>query len=408
MSFIADPINFIANWLTVVLTGWGASASLIQLILFIISAGLLALGPLVFTILLIWVERKIGGRFQDRLGPNRLGPWGIFQPIADMLKIFTKEYITPIGADKVPFNLAPILTVAAVLAVWAVIPLASTVYGVNLNVGAVYILAVGALGELGFIMAGMGSNNKYAMLGGFRVVANLISYEVPMVVILLIPVMFSGSLGMNDIANSQSTWNVFLAPLAALIFFITQIAENARAPFDLIEADSELVAGFNVEYSGLKFGFFYVADFLHSTTAALVFSTLFLGGWRGPGAETYPILGFVYLVIKSAIIYFAILHIRFTIPRFRIDQMMNFNWKFLTPLSLVVLVVTAVLDKLVPSGQTLLRIGVMWAANLLIWLAADQIVKRVTKRQPVPEVAQPRPLARPPQVNTNDITGGEA
>lgn len=407
MSFIADPINFIANWLTSILQGWGASASLTQLILFIISAGLLALGPLLFTILLIWVERKIGGRFQDRLGPNRLGPWGIFQPIADMLKIFTKEYITPTGADKVPFNLAPILAAGSVIAVWSVIPLASTVYGVNLNVGAVYILAVGALGELGFIMAGLGSNNKYALLGGFRVVANLISYEVPMVLILLIPVMFSGSLGMNDIARSQSIWNVFLAPLAAIIFFITLIAENARAPFDLIEADSELVAGFNVEYSGLKFGFFYVADFLHSATAALVFSTLFLGGWRGPGAETYPILGFVYLVIKAALVYFVILHIRFTIPRFRIDQMMNFNWKFLTPLALVILVCTALLDKLVPANLTVIRIGVMWAANLLIWVTADQIVKRVAKRQAVPEVSHPRPLARPPQIKSEGNPGGE-
>ncbi|HBF41534.1 MAG TPA: NADH-quinone oxidoreductase subunit H [Anaerolineaceae bacterium] len=406
MSFIADPVNFIANWLTTVLTGWGASASLIQIILFVIGAGLLSLGPLLLTILLIWVERKIGGRFQDRLGPNRLGPWGIIQPIADMLKIFTKELITPTGADKVPYNLAPILAAGSVIAVWAVIPLASTVYGVNINIGAVYILAFGALGELGFIMAGLGSNNKFALLGGFRVVANLLSYEVPMILILLVPVMFSGSLGMNDIALSQTVWNVFLAPLAAIIFFITLIAENARAPFDLIEADSEIVAGFNVEYSGLKFGFFYVADFLHSVTAALVFSTLFLGGWRGPGAETYPILGFIYLVIKAAIIYFAILHIRFSIPRFRIDQMMSFNWKFLTPLSMMVLVTTALLNKLVPGDLTLVRVAVMWAANLVLWVAADQIVKRVVKKQAVPEVAQPRPLARPPQVGTNDILGG--
>jgi len=225
MSFIADPVNFIANWLTTVLTGWGASASLIQIILFVIGAGLLSLGPLLLTILLIWVERKIGGRFQDRLGPNRLGPWGIIQPIADMLKIFTKELITPTGADKVPYNLAPILAAGSVIAVWAVIPLASTVYGVNINIGAVYILAFGALGELGFIMAGLGSNNKFALLGGFRVVANLLSYEVPMILILLVPVMFSGSLGMNDIALSQTVWNVFLAPLAAIIFFITLIAE---------------------------------------------------------------------------------------------------------------------------------------------------------------------------------------
>lgn len=377
--------------------GWGASEMLIRVILDILGAGILTLGGLLFTVFLIWVERKIGGRFQDRLGPNRLGPWGIFQPIADMLKIFTKEFITPTGADKVPYNLAPILAVGGVLAMWAVIPLASTVYGVNFNIGAIYLLAVGAIGEMGFIMAGLGSNNKYALVAAFRAVANLISYEVPMVLVLLVPIMFSGTLGMNDIARSQTTWNIFLAPLAAVVFFITSIAENSRAPFDLLEADSELVAGFNIEYSGLKFGMFYVADFLHSFTAAMIFSTLFLGGWRGPGAETIPILGFVYLVIKSAIIYFMILHIRFTIPRFRIDQMMSFNWKFLTPLSLAILVVTALVDKLTPTDLVVVRIGVLWAANLVIWVAADRIVHVIRKKKSVPEVAHTRPLARPPQ-----------
>jgi NADH-quinone oxidoreductase subunit H len=260
---------------------------------------------------------------------------------------------------------------------------------------------------MGFIMAGLGSNNKYALVAGFRAVANLISYEVPMVLVLLVPIMFSGTLGMNDIARSQTTWNIFLAPLAAVVFFITSIAENSRAPFDLLEADSELVAGFNIEYSGLKFGMFYVADFLHSFTAAMIFSTLFLGGWRGPGAESIPILGFVYLVIKSAIIYFMILHIRFTIPRFRIDQMMSFNWKFLTPLSLAILVVTALVDKIAPTDLVVIRIGALWAANLVIWVAADRIVHVIRKKKSIPEVAHPRPLARPPQAVVSEANGGE-
>lgn len=406
MSFLADPVNFLTQWLSTLLSGWGASTSFTQLILYVIGAGALTLGALFFTVFLIWLERKIGGRFQDRLGPNRLGPWGIFQPIADMLKIFTKEYITPTGADKVPFNLAPILAVGGVLAMWAVIPYASTVFGVNFNIGVVYLIAVGAIGDLGIIMAGLGSNNKYALLSGFRAVANLISYEVPMVLVLLIPVLFSGSLGMNDIVKSQQTWNIFLAPLAALIFFTTSIAENGRAPFDLLEADSELVAGFNVEYSGLKFGMFYVADFLHSFTAALIFSTIFLGGWRGPGAETIPSLGFVYLILKSSLVYFLILHIRFTIPRFRIDQMMDFNWKFLTPISLVLLMVTVVIDKLVPTDLTLIRIAVHWGVNILIWVAADRILQAVLRTHPAKVVARPRPLARPPQVVVDEKPGG--
>ncbi len=209
MNFFSDPVNFIARWLESVLTGWGASAVLTQVILAVLGAGLLATVAMVFVTVLIWAERKIGGRVQDRPGPNRVGPWGIFQTIADMLKIFTKEYITPIGADLVPYNLAPVLSVAAVLSVWAVVPLSSTVFGTNVNVGILYIMAVGAIGELGVIFAGLGSNNKYAMLGGFRAVAQLVSYEVPMVVTLLIPVMFAGSMGINDIVKSQSSGTSF-------------------------------------------------------------------------------------------------------------------------------------------------------------------------------------------------------
>lgn len=409
MIFLADPVNFIANWLLSVFSGWGFSAVVGQVILYVLGAGLLATLAMVFVTVLIWAERKIGGRVQDRFGPNRVGPWGIFQSIADMLKIFTKEYITPFGADKVPYNLAPILSVAAVLSVWAVVPLASTIFGSDINIGVLYIMAVGAIGELGIIFAGLGSNNKYAMLGGFRAVAQLISYEVPMVVTLLIPVMFAGSMGVNDIVVSQSVWNILLAPVAALIFFITSIAENGRAPFDLIEADSELVAGFNIEYSGLKFGMFYVADFLHAFTSAMVFATIFLGGWRGPAAETIPILGFIYLILKTLVVYFLMLMLRFTLPRLRIDQMMNVNWKFLTPLSLATLVVTAIVDKLIPASPVLLRVGGLIVVNIVLWLIADQIVtlaKRKGKRQ---VISLTLPVARPdvtPQ--TPEDTGAQA
>jgi len=395
MSFIADPITFVSNWLNSVLSGWGLAPGCVQFILFILGAGVLSLGAMVFTIFLIWLERKLGGRFQDRLGPNRVGPWGIFQTIADMLKIFTKEYITPFGSDPVLFNLAPVLAMAAVLALWAVIPLSSTVYGSNINIGVLYILAMGALGELGIILAGFGSNNKYALLGGFRAVALLISYEVPMAIALLVPVMLTGSMGLSDIAASQNVWFILQAPLAALVFFIASIAENGRAPFDLIEADSEIVAGFNIEYSGLKFGMYYVADFLHAFTAALIFATIFLGGWRGPGAEVYPVLGFLYLLIKTSIVYFLTIAIRFTLPRLRIDIMMAFNWKYLTPLALASLLVTALVDKTMPAGQDWLRLGVLILANLFVFVAADRLVsvynKRKTQKRRI--VSQPRPLA---------------
>ncbi len=393
MSFIADPIPFIINWLTQTLTGWGWSANLITVTLYVLGAGILCLGAMVFTTALIWAERKIGGRFQDRPGPNRVGPWGIFQTIADMLKIFTKEFITPAGADKIPYNLAPALAVAAVLCVWAVLPFSSTVFGSNIAVGLLFIIAVGALGEMAIILAGFGSNNKYALLGAFRAVAQIVSYEVPMVIVLLIPVMFSGSMGMNDIVAAQKIPYIVLAPVACIIYFITSLAENGRAPFDLIEADSELVAGFNIEYSGLKFGFFFVADFLHAFTSALVFATVFLGGWQGPGVDSLPILGFLYLLLKTLLVYFVMLALRFSLPRFRIDQMMNLNWKVLTPLALFTFMVTAVVNKLLPPGGSLLRIGGLLLANLILWLVANWALSRFLSRHPRPVVSGPRPVA---------------
>jgi NADH-quinone oxidoreductase subunit H len=406
LNFLRDPITFLASWLQGLLVGFGIPAGIVQFILFVIGAGALATGAMMFVVFLIWLERKAIARMQDRLGPNRVGPWGLFQTIPDMIKIFTKEFITPVGADLIPYNLAPILAVAGVLMVWSVIPLAISVVGVNLNVGVLYIIAVGSLGELGIIMAGFGSNNKFALLGGFRAVALLVSYEVPLVVSLLIPVMLAGSMGLADIAQAQNIWYIVLAPGAALIFLITSIAENGRAPFDLTEADSEIVAGFNIEYSGLKFGMFYVADFLHSFTIALVFSVLFLGGWRGPGAEQIPILGFVYMMIKAMAIELLIIWIRGSLPRFRIDQMMDVNWKVLTPLSLLIVVVTAVMDKLIPVEQTAVRIVAFLAVNVLILLIAGWLIDAFKTRRPRLVVQKtPLPVARPENVAANSNTG---
>jgi NADH-quinone oxidoreductase subunit H len=402
MTFWSDPVNFVAQWFRTLLLGWGVSPDLSQFILVLVGAGLLATGGMIWVIFLIWYERKIIGRIQDRPGPNRVGPYGIFQPIADMLKIFTKEYITPQGADKVPYNLAPVMAVAGVLMIWAVIPFGKNIFGVNLNVAVLYAIAAGALGELGIIFAGWGSNNKYALLGAFRSVAQLISYEVPMVVTLLIPVMFAGSMGLNDIVLGQGIWFVFLAPVAALIFMVTQIAEVGRAPFDLIEAESEIVAGFNIEYSGLKFGMFYVAEFLHAFTVALLFATLFLGGWRGPFSDQFPLLGFVYLGIKTFAIYFLTILIRGSVPRFRIDQMMDINWKLLTPLALAALMVTAILQKLIPAHMPGLNLVVMLAANGVMGLVTLQILRNIGHNHRRPMVGpkhylSPRPEAQPSQ-----------
>ena len=381
MTLWSDPVNFITQWLRSILSGWGVSVGSVDFWMNLLGAVILPTLAMVFCLFLIWYERKIIGRIQDRFGPNRIGPWGIFQPVADMLKIFTKEYITPIGADKLVYNLAPVLAVASVILIWAVIPFAKGTFGVDLNVGVLYVVAVGALGALAIIMAGWSSNNKYALLGAFRVVALLVSYEVPMVLALLVPVILARSMGMSSIIDAQGIWFIVGAPLAAFIFFISSMAEIGRSPFDLVEAESEIVAGFNIEYSGLKFGMFYVGEFLHAFTISLLFATLFLGGWRGPGAEQIPVLGFVYYFIKTMVVYFVVILFRGSLPRFRIDQMMDLNWKLFTPLSLMVVVLTAIVDKLLSGNTILVRSLGLFATNLVIGYLLILFLRRFARSE---------------------------
>ena len=406
MSFLSDPINFIANWLETVMLGFGWSDMAVNAVLKFLGAGAVGTFGFALVIFTIWLERKLYARIQDRLGPNRVGPWGIFQTFPDMIKIFTKEYITPNGADKVVYNLAPILSVSAVLLIWAVIPFAPTVFGTDVNVGILYIVAVGAAGTLSIIMAGWSSNNKYALLGAFRAVAQMVSYEVPMVLALLVPVLLGQTMGINSLVASQNVWYIVMAPIAALIFFISSMAETGRAPFDLLEAESELVAGYQTEYSGLKFGMFYVGEFLHAFTISALTVTLFLGGWRGPWSESVPVLGTLWFFIKTFIMYFVVAWIRISLPRLRIDQMLNFNWKILTPLALVLLIVTALVEKLLVSvlpGLNLVDAATIWvraavhlAANvLLLWGALSLLKKVPVKARKV--VGSPRPIAVAPE-----------
>ncbi|MBP7228416.1 MAG: NADH-quinone oxidoreductase subunit NuoH [Longilinea sp.] len=397
-DFLRDPIGFLTTWFYGVLAGWGVAPGVAQAIGFALGSFILATGAMLFVMLLIWFERKVIARIQDRIGPNRIGPWGLFQSVADMLKIFTKEYITPIGVDWLPYNLAPVLSVASVLVVWAVIPFSITFYGADLNVGLLFVIAIASMGELAIVMAGWGSNNKYALLGAFRAVGQMISYATPMVVALLVPVMMAGSLSLNEIVQRQTVWYILVSPVAALIFFIASIAEVGRSPFDLVEAESELVSGFNVEYSGLKFGMFYVGEFLHAFTAALLFTTLFLGGWRGPGAEQIPILGFIYYVVKTGIVYFLTVLIRGSLPRFRMDQMMDLNWKLLTPLSLAVLLVTALTNKLLEGLALGWRVVVLILLNGLVLWVVNGLLQRYERRRVRREVTSVRrPVARPQQ-----------
>ncbi len=381
MEIIRNPFMWISGILRGLLSGFGLSSGLITVILNFLAAGLLATAALLFAgVFLTWFDRKLGARVQDRLGPNRVGKFGVLQPFADLVKLLVKEDFTPAGAITLLFNMAPMMAVMGVVGIWAIVPFGPSIIGTDLNVGVVYIVSIGSVSTLAVIMAGWSSNNKYALLGAFRTVAQLISYEVPIVLTLLIPTMLAGSMNTQAIVEAQSpVWFVVLAPVAALIFFVASLAEVGRAPFDLLEAESEIVAGYNVEYGGMKFGMFYVSEYLHSFTVAALTAMLFLGGWRGPGAEALPILGLVYFFLKAGVVYLVVSLLRFSMPRVRIDQLLDLNWKILTPLSLAAVIVAAIAEKVAGSlGWS--PIPVHLSANLLLVLAAVGVLRAFGRR----------------------------
>jgi NADH-quinone oxidoreductase subunit H len=382
-----DPFAWAGQAIVILLTSLGVQEWAASTIATLLGVVVLASYGLTITLLLIWAERKLVGRIQDRLGPNRVGPFGLLQTIADAFKLFTKEDITPAGADKVVYNAAPLLAVVSVLLIWAVIPFTSTIVGTNINVGVIYIVGVGGLGTLAIMMAGWSSNNKYALLGAFRTAAQLVAYEVPMILSLLVVVILARSMGINDIVHGQTVWYIVLAPIAGILFFLTSMAEVGRAPFDLLEAESEIVAGFHIEYTGMKFGMFFVGEFLHAFTIAALAATLFFGGWRGPWADQYPILGAFYSLVKTWVAFFVVIWVRGSLPRIRIDHMLAFNWKFLTPVALATVVVTAVVDKLIPPPASielldhLPRAAILFASNLVLGGVIVAILGGMARRQ---------------------------
>jgi len=394
MTFWSDPIGVIGRLIVDLLARLHLPPNLITFISTLLGVVIVASFGLILVIFLIWLERKVAARFQDRFGPNRAGPYGLLQTFADIIKLITKEDIIPAKADKLIFNIAPILSVVAVLLIWAVVPFAPGWIGTDLNVGVLYIAAVGSFGILSILMAGWSSNNKYALLGAFRAVAQLISYEVPMLITLLVPVLLARSMGLMQIVEDQSTWFILFAPLAGVIFVVSSIAEVGRTPFDLLEAESEIVAGYHTEYTGMKFGLFFAGEFLHAFTVGVLFAILFLGGWRGPGAEQFRLLGVVYLMAKAFLGYFIVMWVRSTLPRIRIDHMLSFNWKFLTPLALALLIITAILEKL--YGDTALRLPALLAGNLIIFLLS-WLALRATSRRQRRELREfkKRPVAKP-------------
>ena len=300
-----------------------------------------------------WFERRVIARLQSRLGPNRVGPFGLLQPLADGLKLFFKEDIIPAEADRTLYLLAPLLAVVPAIMAFAVVPVGPTIvlfgrqvtlYLADLNIALLYFLGLGSLGVYGVVLAGWASNNKYALLGGLRASAQMISYELAMGLAVLSVVMLTGSLSLVDIVNAQAggRWFVLLQPLAFLIFLITMIAETKRAPFDLPEAEQELVAGFHTEYSSMKFALFFMGEYIAMIAISGLAVSLFLGGWRGPFAEQFPILGVLYFFVKLVAFLFFFVWLRATLPRLRYDHLMYLGWKVLLPLSLANVVVTAV------------------------------------------------------------------
>lgn len=382
MSFWNDPLKVAADWLLGIFTGWGMPEIAAQILIGFLGIFLLIALLMVLDIFLVWVERKVVARFQDRLGPNRLGPFGLIQPFADIIKLLIKEDTTPGGADKVVYNLAPMLSMMSVLILWAVMPLAPKIIGVDLNIGVLYIIAAGAIGTLSIIMAGWSSNNKFALMGAFRQVAVMVSFEIPMLTMLLIPTILAGSMGFNAIVEAQDIWYVFLVPLAALIFMIAAIAELGRAPFDLAEGESELVAGFNTEYSGMKFGMFYAGELLHAFTFGGFMGILFFGGYRFFGLEQVSaFLAIAVILFKAMIGYWIIMWVKYTMMRIRIDHMLDFNWKFLTPLGLVLLMVVALMNALLAgSSPWIYGIG-MFLSNVAVGWAAMEVARAYSRRE---------------------------
>jgi NADH-quinone oxidoreductase subunit H len=307
----------------------------------------MTVGPLAY----VYAETKIAGFMQDRIGPKRVGPHGILQTVADGLKLMFKEAIYPAGADKKLFILAPCLVVMGAFMSFVVIPFGARGVTANLNVGLFYVVAVSSVSTVGLIMAGWASNNKYALFGAMRSAAQIVSYEIPAVMILLTIVMIVGSLSLNDIVMAQAgglhRWFLFryfpLMPVAFLIFFTAGLAECNRVPFDIPEAESELVAGFHTEYSGFFFAMFFMAEYTEMFIVSAVASVLFLGGWWAPLPALQQVgpvgLGALWLILKAWSLVFVMMWLRWTLPRLRVDQLMHVAWKVLLPIAMTLVVV---------------------------------------------------------------------
>ena len=306
-----------------------------------INAASVVVLAIVITMILTWMERKALARFQDRYGPNRVGPVGLLQPVADVIKLMLKEDLVPASADRLVHALAPAVVVSAALGLFLMIPFGKDMVAADFNAGLLFFLAFSGLQVPGVIMGGWGSRNKFSVLGGMRTAAQLLSYEVPVMICIVAVVMMAGSLSMTEIVEAQSGLWYAATPWGAcgfLIFILGGTAESKRAPFDLPEAESEIVAGYHTEYSGMKFALFFLAEYIGAFAMGALGATLFLGGWKGPAIMP----SWIWFLAKSFGVFFVLIWFRATLPRFRVDQLLAFAWVFLFPMSLLVLLCAAV------------------------------------------------------------------
>ncbi len=345
--FAVGELDGLFRWLNELLVSIGLPQPWQDVIMYAaLSAtvfGLLAL----IALFLVWWERKIAAHIQQRFGPMRVGWHGWYQTVMDALKLLQKEDIRVATRDKVVFFWAPVICFVAAFSAYVCMPFGRGLIVADLNIGILYIMAVTTFTVISLLMAGWGSNNKYALLGGMRSAAQVISYEVPMVVSLLAVILYVGSLSMVDIVESQSGWfNWFIfrvpfGPIAFVTYTVAAIAEANRTPFDIPEAEQELVAGYNVEYSGMKFAMFFLAEFINMFTVSAIAATVFLGGWNGPWLPSW-----VWFMGKTLSMVFLLMLVRWTYPRLRVDQLMEFAWKFLVPVTFANLILAGILKYL--------------------------------------------------------------
>src|SRR5437764_2599398 len=341
------------------------NSPLVQVILKLVAITVAFTGVLMIVAYTVLAERRVLALIQGRLGPNRVGYGGLLQPFADLLKFILKEDIVPDKSTRFVYFLAPIIAIMCALMTMIVYP-----FGPNItlpwigniqlviarfDVALLYVLGITSVGVYGIALAGWSSNNKYSLMGGLRSSAQLISYELSLGLALIGVILQSGTLDLYSIVERQSGWygmhwNIFwLQPLGFLVYLISAIAETNRVPFDLPEAETELVAGFHTEYSAMKFALFFMAEYVNMFTVSMLATTMFFGGWNGPGVATFPILGIFYFLGKIIFFLFLYIWLRGTLPRFRFDQLMNFGWKFLLPIALLNLVITAAVLSFLPS-----------------------------------------------------------